>query len=191
VSALRNWLIANNHATTDPREVRDRLSDQVEVHRDDERYTPAGIGKIIGRDAMLQLLSGLDSTPQTKPMLVIIAGGIYLSDPETRETIMGLQQAALLSETNAANLLNQGIEYGPVWQRDGLESLPTVEEIQAVQAIIATEAERELVARAYQTVKSQHEAGEKNPETWIATFSAVVRGEWVEPVDSELEVVSR
>jgi hypothetical protein len=160
MNALRNWLVTNNHATTDPREIRDRLSDQVELRRDDERYTPAGIGKIIGRDAMLQLLGGLDSTPETKPMLVIITGGIFLSDPETRETIVGLQQSGLLSEDNAGKLLKQGIEHGPVWQRDGLESLPTVDEIQKVQSTIATEELREQVAARYQSVRDAIDAGE-------------------------------
>ena len=171
MNALRNWLVANNHATTDPREVRDRLSDQVELRRDDDRYTPAGIGKIIGRNAMLQLLGGLDSTPETKPMLVIITGGIYLSDAETRETIMGLQQAGLLSEENAAKLLTQGIEHGPVWTQAGLEFLPTVEEIAAVQATIGTEELREQVAQRYQSVRDAIDAGEIL--TWEAARTAL------------------
>ena len=159
MNALRNWLIANNHATTDPSEVRDRLSDQVELRRDDDRYTPAGIGKIIGRDDLFHLLDKLETTPGMKPSLVIITGGIYLSDAETREFIMGLQQAGLLSEANAVKLLNQGIECGPVWTQVGLESLPTGEEIQAVQATIATEELRETFAAKCQGVRRAIDAG--------------------------------
>jgi hypothetical protein len=190
MNALRNWIIDNGYAATDAKEVLERLSDQVEVHRDSQRWTMAGVMDRLGPEAVI----AIDRKLRAADLGVFsqaLASGIQFDARSTRDALMLCGQMRVLEAAEVDALLAIGLRYGPAWEKAGLQALPTVEEIQAVQATIATEAERELVARAYQVVKGQHEAGEKNPETWIATFSAVVRGEWMEPDDSELEEISR
>jgi hypothetical protein len=180
MSILRNWIINNGYANVDPLEVQQILSQQVEIKRDDNRWTITGIGSLIGREALIYLVAGLESTPETKPMVYVLTSGVYLTDNDTRETIMGLQMAGLLSEENATKLLNQGILYGETWQKSGMNALPTIEEIQAVQATIATEILREQVAQRYQSVRDAIDAGEIL--TWEAARMAL-GAEWVDPVE--------
>jgi len=181
---LRNWIIRNDYATTPPLEVRDRLSGQVEISRNTDRWYLTGIGKLIGRDSLLPLLGALEATPQLKPMLYLLTSGIFLDDPETRQSIADVRDAGVLSADAAALLLDTGILYGPVWQKAGLKELPTIEEIELVQATIASEQLREQVAQRYQAVREAMDAGEILD--WEAARAAL-GAEWViEPVEEEL-----
>ncbi len=157
---LRNWIIRNDHATTDPTEVLDLLGETVELQRNSDRWYLTGIGKLIGRDALLPLIGALEATPQLKPMLYLLTSGIFLDDPETRQSIADVRDAGVLSADAAALLLDTGILYGPVWKKARLEELPSTEEIQAVQATIASEELIEKVAQRCQQVRKSLDAGE-------------------------------
>jgi hypothetical protein len=136
---LRNYLIANGFQSADPAAVRTALGETVEISRNSERWYLTGIGKLIGRDALLPLLGALEATPQMKPMLYLLQTGIYLDDPETRQTIEDVRDAGVLSAEAAALLLDTGILYGPAWQKEGLSELPSTEDIKAEQQSLSDE----------------------------------------------------
>ena len=171
---LRNYLIANGLASADPAAVVARLAETVELSRNSERWYLTGIGKLIGRDALLQLLAGLEAVPQLKPMLYVLQAGVFLDDTETRESIQGVAAAGLMTAETAATLLNAGIQYGAVWQRAGLDALPDKAAVTEAQATIATEQLREQVAVRYQAVRAAIDAGEiLTVEAAVAKFSEV------------------
>jgi len=171
MTALRNWLVANDKAKSTAADIQTALSETVEVSRNSERWYLTGIGKLIGSTTLMQLLGGLEAVPQLKPMLYVLQAGIFLDDEETRASIAVVRDAGLLTTDAATKLLDTGITYGPAWQKAGLTELPSVEAIEAARASIATEDLREQVAQRYQEVRVAIDAGDVL--TWDAARKAM------------------
>jgi hypothetical protein len=183
---LRNWIIRNDLATTPSREVRERLSDQVEIHRDSQRWTMAGVMDILGPEAVITMERKLRAA-DLGVFSQALASGIQFDTDSTRGALMMCVQMGVLSAEEVQAMLDIGLRYGPVWQKVGLKELPSESEIEAVQATIATEQEQELIAQAYQRVRKANLDGEKDPEQWVALFREVVTGEWVDEVEDDEE----
>jgi hypothetical protein len=158
MQALRNWIIQNQAEVVAASIIRARLGDQVEISRNDSRITIGELMEQLNPDAVQAFEQKLRSGG-LNAIADAFVSGITLSNAKIREKITGLGQAGIITNAEVKVLLDLGITYGPRWEFVGLESLPTVEEIQAVQATIATEELREQVAQRYQSVREAIDAG--------------------------------
>lgn len=170
MNALRNWIIANGHAATDAKEVRERLGNQVEVYRDSQRWTMAGVMDVLGPQAVITMERKLRAA-DLGVFAQALASGIQFDAQSTRDALMMCAQMRVLESAEVDALLAIGLRYGPAWEKAGLEALPTVEEIEAAQATIATEELREQVAQRYHSVRDAIDAGEVL--TWEAARAAL------------------
>jgi hypothetical protein len=156
---LRDYLIANSLASADPADVRSLLAATVELSRDSRRKNITDIAAEISMEKTLTLSHKLQSSPLAALMLVVQAG-VNFCDPQTIAAVKACEQADLFTAEEAAELLSLGIKYGPEWQRQKLDSLPSVEEIAATQKTIATEGLREEISRRYHAVREAVDTGE-------------------------------
>lgn len=170
MSALRNWIIASGHATSEAKEIRERLNDQVEVYRDSQKWTMAGVMDVLGPQAVIVMERKLRAA-NLGVFAQALASGIQFDADSTRDALMMCAQMRVLESSEVDALLSIGLRYGPAWEKAGLQELPALEEIQAVQATIATEELREQVAQRYQAVREAIDAGEIL--TWEAARAAL------------------
>lgn len=104
--------------------------------------TWAGVAKLVGQSVFLQVYAALDSHPAGRAMLAVVNGrgekGADWSDTDLRSGITSAQELGLLTSSQRDSLLSLGERR--VWERLGLDSLPTVETLVREQAYVKARA---------------------------------------------------
>jgi hypothetical protein len=172
MNALRNWLIARGGtAKATAADLQAQLAAEVVVVQNSARLSITDVASVLGYPALLALVGKLKGSP-FEPLLMAAQSGCRYDDPQTRGAIEACRDAGVLSKEEANALLELGIKHGPEWQRAGMEALPTVEDIQAAQATIASEELREEIATRYQCLREAVDSGDVlTIEAAVALFS--------------------
>lgn len=137
------------------------LDETVDLPPNHERWTSAGLAKLFGRkvagtiDETFKAIPGMDWI-----RLLLAGGGIDFSDDETRAGLIDMRDAGLLTPEIVNTLLEIGRPTAKLFAVEGLASLPTVEEIDAERATIATEEVRQKLADRYNATVEAMEAGQ-------------------------------
>ena len=183
MTTLRNWLVANSHITTDPADVQRQLSEEVEVYRNSARLRLADVMDVIEPETALVLDRKLRKADLSLLTLSLVSG-LAFDSPKTRRMLQSLVTQRVFEQTEVDALLALGLRYGPVWERDGLEALPTVEEIEAEQA---SAVRAEVAKEMYEVMQ------EATSQALSAAFRVRSEGGTTEQMraafDAELEVI--
>jgi len=156
---LRDYLIQTDNATTAATDVRAGLAETVEISRNSTRQTITDVAKALGfatTIAMVERLkaAGLDT------FVTVVTAGCRFDDPETIAAIDAAVAAGAVLPDESAAIKAMGIVTGPTWQKYSLSALPSVADIEAAQATIASDELAEQVAQRYQSVRDAMAAGE-------------------------------
>lgn len=128
--------IQSNNLTGTPAEIVAALDAEVELSRDSQRWTYAGLAKRFGPTAVGQVDEGLKAIPGMDWVrLALAAGGLDFSDPATQAGLDSLAEA--FGAEMVALLKAVGITRGKRHIAAGLNALPTEEHVTVALSQIA------------------------------------------------------
>jgi len=156
---LRDYLIQTDNATASAADVRAGLAETVEISRNSTRQTITDVAKALGFAATIAMVERLKANG-FDTFVTVVTAGCRFDDAETIAAIDAAVAAGAVTAEEAATVKAMGITTGPAWRKWSLPELPSVEEIEAAQATIASDALAEQVAQRYQSVRDAMAAGE-------------------------------
>lgn len=153
-------------------EIRTAFAADVTVSTDSTAYTWSGLSeKLVTAGVDPMVIAGMASVVNALPggdMLdrMLSSGGVNFAGPVVRAQLAAAAQQSPEYATVIAAMLAIGATTGPRWQRAGLQSLPTEQQIQA--ALNTIEAQQKFAQFANETLPQMITAG----TTWAAVKSA-------------------
>lgn len=157
---LRNYVLQHNTLTaaeihaalTTPRRVRLPVADAT--------WSIAGLAERLGVAAAEAIYQAVIGAGLHGIAARLASVGLDTGDPQWSEYVDTIGAAVPELAEHLTALRDIGHDTRPPWEVAGMSEAPTVEEIEAVQATIASEELREEVASRYQRVRDAMDAGE-------------------------------